>query len=211
MEYIDGYSLDKIIKQELKIPLINCAIILHQVCQGLKYAHDKGVIHRDIKPANVLIGKNGKIKLTDFGIATSDDEEDERLTKTGIAIGTPAYMSPEQIKSTKHVDKSSDIYSLGIMFYEMLTGKKPYASDFSDSTIEKINRGKYIMPEKLNPEIPGSLRSLIKKSVHHKINSRYKNIDLLLKVLSLFLKKLQDQKDMDTQIKKFITRIGKSI
>ena len=118
MEYVEGKSLDKLIEERGFISNEAAVLIFTEICKGLKYAHDKGVIHRDIKPANILISNEGEVKLVDFGIATSKEGDDDGLTKAGMTLGTPAYMSPEQIADTRKVDKRADIYSMGVVFYE---------------------------------------------------------------------------------------------
>src|SRR4030042_1506442 len=105
MEYVDGISLDALIEKNRYLPNEIALLIFYQIAKALKYAHDKDVIHRDIKPANVLISREGIVKLTDFGIATSKDLHEKNLTKE-VTLGTPAYMSPEQISDTKNVDKA---------------------------------------------------------------------------------------------------------
>ncbi len=117
LEYIDGISLDKLIQLKRHLSNEAAVLILLEVCKGLKYAHDKGVIHRDIKPANILISKEGEVKLTDFGIAKSEDDTETGLTQKGTTLGTPSYMAPEQIADSKNVDKRADIFSMGVLFY----------------------------------------------------------------------------------------------
>ncbi len=124
MEYVEGGSLKDLIKQKGPIPEERALRIFHQIAEALAYAHDKGVIHRDIKPSNILIGKDDTVKVMDFGIARMT--EGPGLTRTGTQMGTLVYMSPEQIRDSKHVDSKTDVYSLGVTLYEMLTGKAPY-------------------------------------------------------------------------------------
>lgn len=205
MEFIDGVSLEKLIGIKTCIDPIAGILIFQQVCLGLQYAHKKSVVHRDIKPANVLIHKNGKVKLTDFGIATpGEKKERERLTKTGMQIGTPAYMSPEQLISSKHVDAQSDIYSMGVMLYEMMTGKKAFKSTFSGSNVLNICEGNYIKPERHNPKIPSKIRSIIKKAMDCKKRNRYGNMEELLKALNPFLKKFKEKKEIAKHIKSYL-------
>jgi serine/threonine protein kinase len=206
MEFVDGEPLDKLInKRGLISPQIGI-LIFQQVCLALQYAHSKGVIHRDIKPANVLIGKNGCIKLTDFGIATPDDQEQgERITKTGFYFGTPVYISPEQLESSKHVDERSDIYSMGVMLYEMMTGKRPFESNFSSETITNIYYGKYIKPQKHNPRLPAKIRSIIIKAMNSAKKNRYASIKELLQALAPLLKGYSDQKAITSQIKEYLS------
>jgi serine/threonine-protein kinase len=125
MRFIEGQSLKIIIKQGA-LPPQWVAGVINQVASALDYAHKQGVVHRDVKPSNILIGNDGNVALTDFGIAIGS--AGSRLTKTGCLAGTPEYMSPEQAKGEK-VDYRSDIYSLGIVAYEMLTGRAPFVSD----------------------------------------------------------------------------------
>jgi len=206
MELIDGVSLDKLITMKTCIAPIIGILILYQVCLGLQYAHKKGVIHRDIKPANVLIRNNGQVKLTDFGIATPGNKDDrERLTKTGMQIGTPAYMSPEQLESSKHVDVRSDIYSLGVMLYEMMTGQRAFKSTFSGMNVLNICNGKYIKPEKHNSKIPAKIRAIIKKAMCNKKESRYRDMEELIKALHPFMKRYKAKKEITRQIKNYLS------
>ena len=152
-EYIDGYALGDLIKKERYLSDEAALLILSDCCKALKYAHDKNVVHRDIKPANIIISKEGEVKLVDFGIASSLDDTEEGLTQDGMVLGTPAYMSPEQIKDTKTVDKRADIYSLGVMLYEMVTGKAPFPGNFTPESITLIVKGKYKHVKKVNPKV----------------------------------------------------------
>jgi serine/threonine protein kinase len=206
MEYVDGRSLDKLIKEKTRISPLTGILIFQQVCLGLQYAHGKGVIHRDIKPANVLLGKNGCVKLTDFGIATPDaQDQQERLTETGFYFGTPVYISPEQLESSKHVDERSDIYSMGVMLYEMMTGKRPFESNFSSVTITNIYDGRYVAPQKHNPRLPAKIKSIIIKAMSSAKNKRYASVKELLKVLYPLMKQYQEQNAIAGQIKAYLS------
>lgn len=158
MEYVEGGNLAELIKQKGKLEESEALEIIVQVCKGLTQAHDKQIIHRDIKPANILITKGGTVKITDFGIAQMAKVGD--LTRTGIAIGTPIYMAPEQVVDAKHVDQRADIYSLGAMFYELLTGETP----------KLINLNK----------VPDKFKDLISKTIEPLPESRYQCIEDLL-------------------------------
>ena len=204
MEFVDGTSLDKLIADRSRLSPEATVLIFSEVCRGLKYAHDKGVIHRDIKPANILLSKEGEVKLVDFGIATTMESEKEGLTQAGMTLGTPAYMSPEQIADSRTVDKRSDVYSMGVMLYEMLTGEKPFPGSFTPDAIDRINRGQYKNPKRVNPDIPGYLVNLIKKMMHHRVKRRYSNLYQVLKILSRYTRRYRTQKSVRNNIKKYI-------
>jgi serine/threonine protein kinase len=206
MEYVDGLSLDKLISQKRLILPLEGVLIFQQVCLGLEYAHGKGIIHRDIKPANVLLGKNGCVKLTDFGIATPDaQEQNKRLTETGFYFGTPVYISPEQLESSKHVDERSDIYSMGVTLYEMMTGKRPFESNFTSETITNIYNGTYVKPQKYNSHLPTKIRSVIIKAMSSAPKNRFANIRELLNALRPFMKEYQEQKAVTGRIKTYLS------
>ncbi len=124
MEYVDGANLQQLIgTKALTAP--QALAIVPKLCDALQYAHDEGVVHRDIKPANILVDKKGRVKIADFGLAKIAGVEDGRLTRTNQGMGTMMYMAPEQMENAKSVDHRADIYSLGVVFYEMLTGELP--------------------------------------------------------------------------------------
>jgi len=205
MEWVDGVSLDRLIEQRGRLSNAAAVLILLEICRGLKYAHDKGVIHRDIKPANILISNEGEVKLVDFGIARTKEAAEDGLTKMGMTLGTPAYMSPEQISDVRNVDKRSNIYSLGVMFYEMITGKKPFPPDFSAAAIEKINKGDYKNPRKYNPSIPVFFMQIIRKTMNHRIKRRFKDIQSIINILKRYTKHFRKRADINRAIKKYLS------
>lgn len=186
-ELVDGLALDKLIQKQTCLPPAVAMLVLQDACYALKYAHSKGIIHRDIKPGNILISKRGEVKLADFGIA-SDNQEDENITKEGSAVGTPAYMPPEQFENSASVDNRADIYALGIMLYEMLTGTKPYPGTFTLETLKVIKKGKYIHPRKIDKKLPSELDQLIHRMIRPKRKHRIKSIDGVLRVVKKFLR-----------------------
>lgn len=209
LEYVEGMSLDKLIEKQTVLPPQIAMLVLQDACLGLKNAHSKGVVHRDIKPGNILMSKHGEIKLADFGIA-SDEKDNETapatvsdktvvanattavkspITQVGSTLGTPAYMSPEQLTDSSTVDNRADIYSLGVMLYEMVTGTKPYAGDMAPATIAKINKGSYIPPKKLNKNIPGEISHLINKMMKPNPAKRFKSIEPIIAIVRKYLKK----------------------
>ncbi|MBN2546441.1 MAG: serine/threonine protein kinase [Spirochaetes bacterium] len=208
MEYVNGLSLDELIDDKRYLSNEAAVIIFSEICKGLKHAHDKGIIHRDIKPANVLISKNGSVKLTDFGIATSKKEIESNLTREGSTLGSPAYMSPEQIYDTKKVDKRADIYSLGVTLYKMVTGKLPYPANISPETITMISKGKYVLPNKINPKIIPKIQKIITKCMKPKKSQRYKDVNEIIRTLKGSLVKYK--KGNERENKKIINELIKN-
>ncbi len=205
MEYVDGITLEDLIESKRFLSEEAALLIFSEICQALKYAHDRNVIHRDIKPANILISNSGVVKLVDFGVSTSLDASDEDgLTKAGMTIGTPSYLAPEQISNAKNRDKRSDIYSLGVMLYEMVIGKKPFRGGFNPEVIAMIEKGKYLAPRKINPKIKSSIQRIIKKAMHHKVNRRYQDLGLVVKKVSRYLKRYKTEEQIQQTIKTYL-------
>lgn len=174
LEFIDGMQLDDyIIKEKGIIPHNEAIVIMSQILEGLEFAHSKDIIHRDIKPSNILIDKNSKIKIIDFGIAKMlDSDENLAKTMTNQGLGTPYYMSPEQIIGQK-VDKRTDIYSAGIVFYEMLTGHCPYSHLSSFFELAKsIVEIKLPPPSSVYEFIPRKIDNLVMKAIEKNIDKR---------------------------------------
>jgi hypothetical protein len=202
-EFVDGISLDALIRKERYLPADAAALILYEVCKALKYAHDKQVIHRDIKPANILISKQGEVKLVDFGIATSEKESDDGLTKDGMMLGTPAYVPPEQIEDAKNVDRRADIYSLGVVIYEMLTGKTPFPGTFTAETINLIHKGRYTPPNRLNRRASPLLCKISRKCMRVKPKRRYQDLGAVIKILGKRIKR-KDPASIQRALKKVL-------
>ena len=202
-ELVDGLALDNLIKKQTSLPCPIAMLFMQDACFALKYAHSKDIVHRDIKPGNILISKRGEIKLADFGIASDSEEKENNLTQTGVALGTPAYMPPEQFEDSANVDNRADIYALGIMLYEMVTGTKPYPGTFSLETLNTIKKGKYISPRKIDKTIPKKIAKLINKMIKPKAKNRYQNIDSVLKEVKKYLKHY-DTHELRVQIAKAV-------
>lgn len=170
MEYVDGANLADVIEKIGALPIDVGIMIAIQVCNALDYAHMRGLIHRDIKPSNIMIKRNGEVKLMDFGIAQSRNLES--LTIPGTLIGTPAYMSPEQVLG-QHLDTRSDIFSFGIVLYELFTGVKPFADEDDRSVSAKILKDNFRAPRRVNSDIPWGLQRVIKKCLRKKPKKRF--------------------------------------
>jgi serine/threonine protein kinase/Tfp pilus assembly protein PilF len=170
MEFIKGTNLQEFIQSSKRLSVETALPIAEQICQALIAAHKKGVIHRDLKPQNIMLDKKGNAYVMDFGIARS--LEAEEVTKPGAIIGTPAYISPEQAEG-KAADTRSDIYSLGCILYEMLTGKPPFEAETSVALLHKHLKEKPQPPAKLNSQISPSLDKIILKCLEKEPTKRY--------------------------------------
>ncbi|HUZ16788.1 MAG TPA: protein kinase [Spirochaetia bacterium] len=179
-EFVDGMSLSDLLRRERYLPERIALLIFRDCCRALKYAHDRGVIHRDIKPANILLSRRGDVKLVDFGIAHVEDDDETVLTREGTMLGTPSYMAPEQFQDTRGVDKRADIYSLGVMLYELLTGKRPFPGSINPDTLNAIQHGRYRRARKLNPAITKFTASLVGKAMSAKRSRRYQDLGVVI-------------------------------
>jgi serine/threonine-protein kinase len=181
MELLDGSDLTKYCQKGNLLHLGEVTKIITSVAQALDYAHCSGVVHRDIKPANIMILKNGEVKVTDFGIARVMTSSS---TKTGAVIGTPSYMSPEQIVG-HHVDGRSDLFSLGVVFYELLTGEKPFQGDNITTLMFNITNSTPVPLKGLAPDVPDNLVSIIERLLSKDREARYQQGRELFSALSL--------------------------
>ncbi len=186
MEYVQGIDLYDLLEKCGRFPYDVATIIAMQVARALDYVHYRGIIHRDIKPANVMLARAGGVKVMDFGIARDASQGD--LTEAGTGIGTPAYMSPEQVLGDK-LDPRSDIFSLGVVLYQMLTGKKPFVEDEKRSAMHKIRLEKHVGARKLNPEIPRELERIIDKCLEKQPRDRWRTAQHMVLALERFLAK----------------------
>ena len=184
MEYVQGIDLFDLLEKRRMLPVDVAAIIALAVARALDYAHFRGIVHRDVKPANVMISRQGEVKLMDFGIARDDTQRD--LTETGTGLGTPSYMSPEQILGDK-LDFRSDIFSLGIVLYQMVTGQKPFVEDDSHTVMQKIRLDRYTSPRKLNPLVPRQLEQVMARCMEKLPANRYGSTQALIDDLMEFL------------------------
>ncbi len=176
MEHVDGRPLGDLINSDE----LTCDQIIDlsiQICEGLQEAHNSGIVHRDIKPSNILVGKSGRVKLVDFGLASVRGME--RLTKTGYTLGTIGYVSPEQVKAEK-ADNRSDIFSFGIVLYEMLTGRQPFRKNSEAATLHAIVNETPEPVARYKSDIPDDIQQVLDKAMEKDPDKRYQHIDELL-------------------------------
>jgi serine/threonine protein kinase/Flp pilus assembly protein TadD len=172
MEYVTGQDLKGLIRQSGRLAVETGISITKQICDGLEEAHRLGVVHRDLKPSNIMIDRDGSARIMDFGIARS--VERKGLTGAGVMIGTPEYMSPEQVES-KETDQRSDIYSLGVILYEMVTGRVPFEGDTPFTVGVKHKSETPTDPKELNAQIPEDLSRVIMKCLEKDKEKRYQD------------------------------------
>ena len=177
MQFVEGEDLSTIVKRKKALPMERVVKIFRQICEGLRAAHEQGVIHRDLKPQNVMLGRNDTVYLTDFGLARS--LEHSGMTQTGAVIGTPFYMSPEQVKGAE-VGPQSDIYSLGVILYEMVTGKVPFSGATPyEVMVQRIQKAPRPAAES-NAELPVYLSRILERCMQVNPALRYQSVDEVL-------------------------------
>lgn len=171
LEYVEGTPLDKVIEERGAMNWRDAAGLIVQALQGLERAHAAGIIHRDIKPSNAIVTPDGTLKLMDFGIARV--KRASKLTRTGYTLGTVAYMAPEQFQTPDKIDGRADLYSLGIMFYEMLSGSVPFQGDTEFEILDKHVRAKPPPLDKLVAPLPASVQRIVSRSLEKSADKRY--------------------------------------
>jgi serine/threonine protein kinase/tetratricopeptide (TPR) repeat protein len=202
MEYVRGEDLKSMIRMSKQLSVATSIDIAKQVCEGLAEAHRLGVIHRDLKPQNIMIDKEGNARIMDFGIARSI--EAEGITEVGTIIGTPEYMSPEQVEG-EEADTRSDIYSSGVILYEMVTGRVPFEGDKPLSVALKQKTETPLNPREVNDQIPEDLSSIILRCMEKDKGKRYQSVGELLSGLSkIKIRKLETGKVGEIKLKNSI-------
>jgi eukaryotic-like serine/threonine-protein kinase len=189
MEYLEGEDLEKFVSKKSLLPLRKVIHVVASVAEALDFAHRADVIHRDIKPANIRLLKNGGVKVTDFGIARAISSS---RTRTGVILGTPNYMSPEQIMGQK-IDPRSDIFSLGVLLYQLLTGELPFQGDNLSGLLYQITQIKQPSLKTFNPKIPQVCEQIIDKALAKSPKERFKTAGQMARVLKLLAFKIDQR------------------
>ena len=183
MEYFPSHTLSNEIPDSKPMAFDKALKYSFDIATGMAVAHQAGVIHRDLKPANILVNDEGLLKIVDFGVAAAASSGDTQLTKTGYVIGSPKYMAPEQILGKK-VDETADIYSVGVIMYEMVTGVPPYSRGDHMSVMYQHVQGKAKPCQEINPNIPDDYAAVIAKAMSVDKTKRYNSMDSLIEALS---------------------------
>lgn len=172
MEFLQGRELRDIMNDGGLLPVDQVLDMVAQVAQGLAYAHEHDIVHRDVKPSNIMVVRDGHVKITDFGIARMASSSVR--TQTGMVLGSPKYMSPEQVMG-KAIDQRSDIFSLGVMLYEMLTGQAPFTGENVNAIMYQTLNAVPAPPSTLNPAVPEMANFIVAKALAKKLEDRYQN------------------------------------
>jgi serine/threonine-protein kinase len=172
MEYLDGEELTGVIAKR-RTPLDMKLRMMIDVCEGLAFAHMKGLVHRDIKPANIFITKQQHVKILDFGLARGLESD---LTQTGNVVGTPSYMAPEQVRG-EPIDQRADIFAAGVVLYELLSGRKPFSGQTTAATIYQVLEHRPQPVDELDPTLPGDLAKIVQRAIEKDPAARYQRIE----------------------------------
>jgi serine/threonine protein kinase/Flp pilus assembly protein TadD len=183
MEYVEGQDLSSLVESKGKLTIAESVAIVMQICSGLACAHAEGVVHRDLKPSNIMVEPQGRVVVMDFGLARADHIG--QMTQTGAVMGTYQYMSPEQAKGTK-ADARSDIFTVGIILYELLTGKTPYSAESALASLLKRTQEPALPAAQINPAIPRPLSAIVARCLEREVAKRYQTADDLLSDLKAF-------------------------
>jgi len=186
MEYFPSHTLGAEVVNEKPVELKRAVQFGIDICTGMTVAHQVGIVHRDLKPANVLINQEGLLKIVDFGVAAAQREGDTQLTKTGYVIGSPKYMAPEQILGKK-VDQRADIYALGVILYEVLTGVPPYTRGDHMSVMYQHVQGKARVARDVNPALPQELSDIVMRAMAVDKTKRFQTMPELSAALERYV------------------------
>lgn len=184
MEFIEGIDLSTVVEKMGNLPPMIAASLLLGVARGTSFIHTHNLIHRDIKPSNIRITNRGTVKLMDFGIVM--DTENQSLTRPGMMVGSPQYLSPEQVLGDPLTPRA-DIFLLGIVLYEMVTGSRPFKDEAGETVFQRIRESKYVPARVMNPSLPRSLDRIIRTCLEKRPERRYQNCLDLIRDLERFL------------------------
>ncbi len=198
MELLEGLPLNEL-NESQPLSMEAIADVCAQIADALDYAHDRGIIHRDIKPTNIIVASDGKVKLTDFGIARIEDPTATQQTQAGEILGTPSYMSVEQVLG-KTIDRRSDLYSLGVILYELCTGNRPFKAANLSGLFMAITQETPPLSVKVNPAIPRQLSELIMKSLSKKPDDRFQTG----KEMAAALREIYNERALDAMTDKTV-------
>lgn len=206
MEYIEGHALDHYLATKGRVHWEKMIELGKQICASLQHAHDNGIIHRDLKPSNLMLDKNGVLKLTDFGIAKDSDMSG--LTSANSTVGTAAYMSPEQCRGERDLTPKSDLYALGIVFYELLTGRKPFSAENAmDMFIQHVS-GTFERPARLVMDIPPWLDTLVCQLMEKKPEHRPADARTVAQALDEVKQRVESHKSLGMELAGKVARKG---
>lgn len=201
MEFAEGISLDKMIEKKGKIEEKFALELLRQIAEALAYAHSQGIVHRDIKPSNFIVNAEGKVKILDFGIAKMVAEESRHLTKTGMRMGSVYFMSPEQVRGDKDISHRTDLYSLGLMFYVMLTGVYPLESLTSEYAIyDAIVNKDFIDLQSLREQVSETSIFILEKCLQRNPQDRFATALEIVKAIDTSKSKIQEISHQPEQV-----------
>ena len=179
MAFIEGKDLNQLLKESRPLPIDRSLKMARQMCEALDAAHAEGVVHRDFKPHNVLVGNNDQVYVSDFGLATSFETAKMGMTRTGAFVGTPRYMSPEQVEG-KQVDSRTDLYSFGLVFYEMVCGEVPFAGDSTWQVMYQRVKDAPKNVKQVNPNVPDNVADIIMHCLEREPGERYQSAKEIL-------------------------------
>lgn len=202
MEHIDGIDLSTVVEKVGHLPPQLCGAILLGMCKGVAYIHAHGLIHRDIKPSNIRLTTRGEVKLMDFGIVLELDKES--LTRPGMMVGSPSYLSPEQVLGDS-LTAQSDIFLLGICLYEMLTGIRPFREEDGETIFQRIRDAKYVPARKMQSRVPSALDRIVRRCLQRRPQARYSSVKEMVEELEVFLGSKQTS-HTDELILRFLDR-----
>ncbi|MDB5215556.1 MAG: Protein kinase [Myxococcaceae bacterium] len=190
MEYLDGSDLDRLVRRDGRLAMERAVDYLLQACAGLAEAHALGIVHRDVKPANIFLAKTPRggeiVKILDFGISKALDERDPTITDGDRVLGSPAFMSPEQLKAAREVDPRSDVWSLGVVLHFLLSGELPFAGDSATAVAARIASEAPVELTELRPELPAELSAVVLRCLAKERDGRYASVAELAHALAPF-------------------------